>query len=82
MSEPYFGLVKYYRTEEDAKNGNASYEFSTSQLKRTYVEGNETKNIYKIVTVELLGRDLDTYNVFLNEGKYNVLDLESVHRKR
>ena len=82
INEPYFGLVKYYRSKRDAELGNARYEFSTSQLKRTYVEGDQTKDIYKIVTVDLLGRDLDTYNVFLNGGKYNILDLESVHRKR
>lgn len=82
LSEPYFGLVKYYRTKEDAENGVARYEFSESQLKRTYVEGNTTKKMYKIVTVDLLGRDLDTYNVFMNNGKYNVFDLKSVHDKR
>lgn len=79
---PHFGLVKYYRTPEDERNNQAYIEFSNRVLRKDYADADGTrKPYYKIVDVEVLGRDLDTYNAFINGGKYNILDLKSIHDK-
>lgn len=90
LDKPYFGLVKYYRTQEDEKNDVAVYEFSNRVLRTDYLDENgerdengDVKRVpyYKAVAVELLGRELDTYSIFINDGEYSAYDLKSVHDK-
>ena len=41
----------------------------------------DPKKYYKVVKVELLGRDLDTYNVFINDGENTLYDLKPVKER-
>lgn len=97
LNSPYFGLVRYYKTAQDAANGNALYKFQRGRISTVYQDaGGNQQKYYKIETIQLLGRDLDTYNVFFNgnyeksledgtkelvSGNYTVYDLKSVHDK-
>lgn len=74
-----FGLFKLYTNEGD-----------TEPL-ITYIDGSlrdpskqltlDPKKYYKVVKVELLGRDLDTYNVFINDGENTLYDLKPVKER-
>lgn len=80
LNKDHFGLFKLYT--RDSKTGELNERI-------TYINGKiydpinglkiNANNYERVVKVELLGRDLDTYNVFVNDGQYTLYDLKSVH---